>query len=109
MSIFSSVLARSGPTPFRTVTGSSARSARPLVIRGGGRSFDAEEVGVERLATVVHLAGGRGSVLVQPLGDVARRAGRRAFALDDRDDLVAREHQLRQQLGGGIGELALHG
>ena len=55
-----------------------------------GRLLDAEEVRVERLAAVVHLGGGAGAVVAEPLGDPSGGRGRRAFALDDRDDLVVR-------------------
>src|SRR5918995_1830474 len=93
----------SSPTPFSTLTfipASSRRVMGPALTQG---SLDAEEVRVQRLAAVVDLGGHAGPVLVQPLGDLAGRRGRRALALDDRHDLVVVGHQRVEQRRGRRG------
>ena len=84
----------------------SVRATAPILPERvtGPVLLDPEEVGVQRLAAVVHLGLDVGVVLLEPLGDVAGAAGRRAVALDDRDQLVAVVDEVVEQLAGSVAE-----
>src|SRR5688572_29155295 len=94
---------RSGPMPDSVVTGIFASWVSRRGATAGPGSLDAEQVGVERLPAVVDLGRHTGPVLLEPLGDAARVAGRRPLTLDDRDDLVLVADDRVEQLDGRLG------
>src|SRR5437773_9127396 len=104
------------PTPSTRVTGVSASDRRERAIAAAAyacrpppeRLFDAEQIGIERLAAVMHFRLDAGAVLVQPLGDAPRLAGRPPLALYQRHDLVVVGHELGEKCGGGLAQRGGH-
>ena len=98
---------QAAPTASRLTTiGQSSTTAVAALQKAStiSRSLDPEEVGVERLAPVVHLDLHIGTPVPDPLGDPPGVGGPGPLTLDDGDEVVLLGHQPGEEVARRLGQ-----